>query len=410
MTIHDDDYISDKDYDDLPDEPMDPRDNADWTYGSEGFAKLYGDKISNSSLLQEPVPTRWLFLFMLSQADSKGRYKAAGVWNVAHDACMSMDEAEAGIRALESPDPDSTSPAHEGRRIKRIRGGWQILNHDAHRNYQTKKQRADAARKRKEREPSCEHCGGPLPTKSRVGTRYCSKSCSNKARNRIGACGARGARNEIVELERSACGARSGARGASNGARNTHNMLDLQEEAEVSSGTPPDTRYQIPDTRGNKQHSSSKKNGNGRTEEEEESLTNLVQSIRSVYKNLCPNFIPPEGVVKSELRRVPDSLQKHMASVVEHALKNDEKGNIPKLFRDFVNDAEKYAEAWMESERSKFNRVKDAVRHLGKNYKGIPLEEVLEALAQDDKEVPFIEILTQDEVQEAYNAGQEAKS
>ena len=50
-------------------------DGTAWTFGAGGFAKLYGDRLAQSSLLDRDVATRWVFVFMLSQADAQGRYR-----------------------------------------------------------------------------------------------------------------------------------------------------------------------------------------------------------------------------------------------------------------------------------------------------------------------------------------------
>jgi len=124
----------------------------DWSFGNGGFAKLYGDRLAGSSLLECAVASRWVFVFMLAQADAEGRVRCASVAGLARAAGVSLPEAEAALRELEAPDPDSTSKDHEGRRVLRIPGGWQIVTYQKYREYQTKRQRNEAAKKRKQRE------------------------------------------------------------------------------------------------------------------------------------------------------------------------------------------------------------------------------------------------------------------
>jgi hypothetical protein len=120
--------------------------------GSGGWAKLYGDRLADSSLLECAVATRWVFLYMLARADKTGRFRCASVPGLARAAAVTLPEAAAAVRELEAPDPDSTSPEEEGRRILRIPGGWQIVNKAKYRDYQTAKQKADAEKKQRQRE------------------------------------------------------------------------------------------------------------------------------------------------------------------------------------------------------------------------------------------------------------------
>jgi hypothetical protein len=124
----------------------------DWSFGNGGFAKLYGDRLAQSSLLDTAVATRWVFVYMLAQADAEGRYRCATVSGLARAAAISREDAETAIRELEAPDPDSTTKEHEGRRILRIPGGWRIVSYARYRTYQTARQRAEAEKKRRQRE------------------------------------------------------------------------------------------------------------------------------------------------------------------------------------------------------------------------------------------------------------------
>ena len=134
-----------------PDDPVNPSPD-DWAFGDGGFAKLYGDRLVQSSLMDEAVPTRWVFLFMCARADAKGRFHAATVAGLARAANVTLAQAQRAVDRLEAPDPASTTPEHEGRRIKRIPGGWLVLNLEKFRKYQTARQRAEAERKRAQRE------------------------------------------------------------------------------------------------------------------------------------------------------------------------------------------------------------------------------------------------------------------
>jgi hypothetical protein len=125
---------------------------ADWTFGSGGFAKLYGERLAQSSLLDRDVATRWVFVFMLSQADAEGRYRCATVEGLARHANVTREQAARALRELQAPDHRSTSPQERGRRIARIPGGWRIVNAGRYRAFRTRRQQREAAKKRRQRQ------------------------------------------------------------------------------------------------------------------------------------------------------------------------------------------------------------------------------------------------------------------
>jgi hypothetical protein len=59
----------------------------------------------------------------------KGGVVEASVPGLAKLSGVSIEEAEVALTKFLSPDPYSSSPEHEGRRIERVDGGWRILNH-----------------------------------------------------------------------------------------------------------------------------------------------------------------------------------------------------------------------------------------------------------------------------------------
>lgn len=131
---------------------MSDQDDATWTFGAGGFCKIYGNRLAQSSLLDAAVATRWVFVYMLSQADALGRYRCATVPALARAANVSLPQARKAVQELEAPDPQSTSKDHEGRRILAIRGGWQVVNFTTYRDFRTMEQEAAAERKRRQRE------------------------------------------------------------------------------------------------------------------------------------------------------------------------------------------------------------------------------------------------------------------
>ena len=96
------------------------------------YNKLFA-KILDSSIWLESTPTRIVWLTFIAVMDEAGFAQFAAVRNVAHRARVSVEEAQAAIDCLEHPDPESSDPENDGRRIERVPGGWIILNAEKHR-------------------------------------------------------------------------------------------------------------------------------------------------------------------------------------------------------------------------------------------------------------------------------------
>lgn len=96
-----------------------------------GFTLLW-NKILDSSIWMESKETRIVWITLLAMKDKEGMVRAAKV-ALAHRARVSIEECDIALNTLMSPDPQSMTPDNEGRRIKEVPGGWQILNHDLYR-------------------------------------------------------------------------------------------------------------------------------------------------------------------------------------------------------------------------------------------------------------------------------------
>lgn len=110
-----------------------------------GFVKLYGSILESSIWFENPW-TRLLWITMLAMADADGLVMAS-VPGLAHRARIPLDECRASLRVLESPDPDDRSGADDGRRIRVVPGGWQLVNYDRYRELRTERQVKEAERK-----------------------------------------------------------------------------------------------------------------------------------------------------------------------------------------------------------------------------------------------------------------------
>ena len=95
------------------------------------YTKLF-HSILDSSIWQESHQTRIVWVTMLAMADQHGEVQAA-IPGLAKRAGVTIEEAEKAIETLSSPDKYSRTPDHEGRRIAKIDGGWEILNHAKYR-------------------------------------------------------------------------------------------------------------------------------------------------------------------------------------------------------------------------------------------------------------------------------------
>ena len=92
-----------------------------------GFTKLHSS-IATSSLMALPVATRWVWAFMLSQANAQGIVEGS-VPGLANAANVSIDECQAAIDTFLAPDEYSRTKECEGRRVVEIDGGWQIVSY-----------------------------------------------------------------------------------------------------------------------------------------------------------------------------------------------------------------------------------------------------------------------------------------
>lgn len=85
-------------------------------------------KILDSSIWLESVETRVVWITLLAAMDQDGFAALAAPGNVANRARVSLKQAESALNTLLRPDEDSSDPAHDGRRIERVPGGYMILN------------------------------------------------------------------------------------------------------------------------------------------------------------------------------------------------------------------------------------------------------------------------------------------
>lgn len=110
------------------------------------FTKLF-NSILDSTIWQEPLETKVVWITMLAMSDRNGELFAS-VPGLAKRAGVTLSQCEAAIACLSSPDPYSRTKAHEGRRIKEIDGGWALLNHAKYRALLSAEERKEYNRRK----------------------------------------------------------------------------------------------------------------------------------------------------------------------------------------------------------------------------------------------------------------------
>jgi hypothetical protein len=123
------------------------------------YAKLFS-KILDSSVWLEAVETRIVWVTMLAAMDDSGFVAMATPVNVARRANVSLDAASMALAVLEAPDPNSSDPEQEGRRLERVPGGWLVRNAEKYRSIATRADERAATRERvrrhrERRRPAC---------------------------------------------------------------------------------------------------------------------------------------------------------------------------------------------------------------------------------------------------------------
>lgn len=113
------------------------------------YAKLFASLLV-SSVWGEPDQTRLVWITLLLMKDADGFVKAS-VGGLARVARVSEPETRIALQKFMDPDPDSTTPDHEGRRIERVPGGWFILNHEIYRDLENPIEKREKATERQRR-------------------------------------------------------------------------------------------------------------------------------------------------------------------------------------------------------------------------------------------------------------------
>jgi hypothetical protein len=97
-----------------------------------GFALLWGKILQSSIWVKESKETRLVWITILAMKNADGQIQSSVV-GLADRAKVSADECRTALAVLLAPDPDDTSHVEDGRRIREIPGGWEVINHDLYR-------------------------------------------------------------------------------------------------------------------------------------------------------------------------------------------------------------------------------------------------------------------------------------
>lgn len=90
-------------------------------------------KILDSSIWLETDTTRIVWLTLIASMDETGFCQYAALGNMAGRARVDLEQCRLAVDRLEAPDPESSDPDNEGRRIERVPGGWLVLNAEKYR-------------------------------------------------------------------------------------------------------------------------------------------------------------------------------------------------------------------------------------------------------------------------------------
>ena len=114
-----------------------------------GFTKL-DEGIIQSSIMGEDSDTFkvWITILASTKEDGVATISSVFLSGVCHLPIESVDKA---IKTLENPDLRSRSPEEDGRRIRKVVGGWYVINYLKYRQF-LHSSKPESARKRRYRE------------------------------------------------------------------------------------------------------------------------------------------------------------------------------------------------------------------------------------------------------------------
>ncbi|OGD09388.1 MAG: hypothetical protein A2Y86_05235 [Candidatus Aminicenantes bacterium RBG_13_62_12] len=128
-----------------------------------GFTKL-DEGILRSSIMAEPSDVFKVWIAFLAACGPDGIARTSSIF-ISSVCRLGLDIVHEAIEHLEAPDPESRTETDEGRRIRRVGGGWFIVNYKKYRAFQYSEE-PDAIRKRKYRKRVKRDMSGTCPGRS----------------------------------------------------------------------------------------------------------------------------------------------------------------------------------------------------------------------------------------------------
>ena len=113
------------------------------------YTKLF-NSIVTSTIWTEDDKTRIVWITMLALADQNGEVQSS-IPGLARLAGVAIADVEAALEKFLSPDAYSRTPDNDGRRIAKIEGGWELLNHAKYRRMASLADQRDSNAKRQQR-------------------------------------------------------------------------------------------------------------------------------------------------------------------------------------------------------------------------------------------------------------------
>ena len=110
------------------------------------YGKIF-DSIFDSSIMEEDIEIRYVWMCMLATADREG-FVDATIPALARKFNVPIEKMQKAIEAFLAPDPTSRTPDNEGRRIEPIREsfGWHIINYEKYRDMRDEEGRREYLR------------------------------------------------------------------------------------------------------------------------------------------------------------------------------------------------------------------------------------------------------------------------
>jgi hypothetical protein len=114
------------------------------------YNKLFTSILDSSIWVEEPA-TKIVWITLIAAMDEDGFAHFSTLRNLANRAVLSVEQTEAAVKILESPDPNSADKDFDGRRIERVPGGWMVLNAKKYRDTVTRSIAKEKQRQRVQR-------------------------------------------------------------------------------------------------------------------------------------------------------------------------------------------------------------------------------------------------------------------